>query len=246
MEKYKYCHRLVRYFPRKTHGFLHGFVIFDIKDFYASIKEKLLIKALKFAEPYTDISDEDKRMINHSRKSLLFNNQQAWIKKESGLFDVTMGAYDGAEVCELVGSFLLHQLSKKYNKKDIGLYRDDGLAVFKNKSGPQAERIKKDFQKIFRENDLNIVIKCNLKTVNYLDVTLKLLNNTYKPFCKPNNEINYIHKESNHPLSIIKQVSFLIELRLSSLSSNEKIFNESTPIYQEALKKSGYGYKLKY
>ena len=148
-----------------------------------------------------------------------------------------MGAYDGAEVCELVGSFLLHQLSKKYNKKDIGLYRDDGLAVFKNKSGPQAERIKKDFQKIFRENDLNIVIKCNLKIVDYLDVTLNLLNNTYKPFSKSNNEINYIHKEFNHPPSITKQVPFSIESHLSSLSSGEKIFNESTPIYQEALKK---------
>ena len=107
------------------------------------------MKPLKLAESFTDISDEDECIINHSRKSLLFNNQQAWIKKESGFFDVTMGACDGAEVCELVGSFLLHQLSKKYNKKDIGLYRDDGLAVFKNKSGPQAERIKKDFQKKF-------------------------------------------------------------------------------------------------
>ena len=86
----------------------HSFVIFDIKDFYPSIKEKLWIKALKFAESYTDISDEDKKIINHSRKSLLFNNQQAWIKKESGLLDVTMVAYDGAEVCGLVGSFLLH------------------------------------------------------------------------------------------------------------------------------------------
>ena len=59
-----------------------------------------------------------------------------------------MGAYDSAEVCELVGSFLFHQLSNKYDRKDIGLYRDDGLAVFKNKCGPEAERIKKDFQKI--------------------------------------------------------------------------------------------------
>ena len=158
----------------------------------------------------------------------------------------TMGTYDGAEVCELVGSFLLHQLSNKYNKKDIGLYREDGLAVFKNKSGPQVERIKKDFQNVFRENDLNIVIKCNRKIVDYLDITLNFLNNTYKPFSKLNNEINYIHKESNHPPSMIKQILFSIESRLSSLSSNEKIFNESTPICQEALKKSGYDYKLKY
>ena len=64
---------------------------------------------------------------------------------------------------ELVGSFLLYQLSNKYNKKDIRLYQDDGLAVFKSKSDSQAERIKKGFQNIFRENDLNIVIKCNFK-----------------------------------------------------------------------------------
>ena len=44
---------------------LHRFVIFDIKNFYSSIKEKLLIKTLKFAESYTDISDEEKRKINH-------------------------------------------------------------------------------------------------------------------------------------------------------------------------------------
>ena len=44
---------------------LHSFVIFGTKDFYPSIKEKLLIKALKFAESYTDISDEDKRIMNH-------------------------------------------------------------------------------------------------------------------------------------------------------------------------------------
>ena len=112
------------------------------------------------------------------------------------------------------------------------------MAVFKNKS-PQVEQIKKDFQKIFRKNDLNIVIKCNLNIVDYLDVTLNLLNNTYKSFSKPKNEINYNHKESNHPPSIIKQVPFSVESRLSSLSSNEKIFNESTPIYQEALKNLG-------
>ena len=156
-----------------------------------------------------------------------------------------MGAYDGAGVCELVGSFLLHQLSNKYNKKDIGSYRDDGLTVFENKSCRQAERIKKDFQKIFRENGLNIVIKCNLNIFDYLDVTLNLLNSTYKPFSKRINDINYIHKESNHPSSIIKQIPS-IESRLSSLYSNEKVFNESTPIYQEVLKKSGYDYKLKY
>ena len=150
------------------------FVIFDIKDFYPSVKESLLKQSLDFAEKYIKVTSEDKAIIKHARKSLHFNKQQIWIKKESGLFDVTMGAYDGAEVCELVGIFILYQLSRIYNKNDIGLYRDDCLAVFRNTNGPQAEKIKKHFQSIFRKNNLSIIVKCNLNTVDYLDVTLNL------------------------------------------------------------------------
>ena len=104
----------------------------------------------------THLSDDDKAIIHHARKSLLFNDQHSWIKRYSGLFDVTIGAYDGAEVCKLTGNYLLYKLSKLYEKKDIGLYRDDGLAVFKNKSGPESEKIKKSIQAIFRENELKI------------------------------------------------------------------------------------------
>ena len=69
------------------------------------------------------------------------NKQQTWIKKESGLFEVTMGAYDGVEVCELVVSFLFYALSLEYNETNIGLYRDDGLAVFTNVSSAHCEKI---------------------------------------------------------------------------------------------------------
>ena len=122
------------------------------------------------------------------------------------------------EVCEAVGTFLLYQLSKNYNKKDIGLYRDDGLAIFKNVSGSKAEKIKKDIQKLFKDNHLNITIQCNLKIVNYLDVTFNLSNATYQHFCKPSNEIASIHKESNHQPSIFRQVTLSIESRLSKHS----------------------------
>ena len=49
-----------------------------------------------------------------------------------------MGAFDGAEVWEAVANFILYQLSTKCNKKDIGLYRAAGLAIFKNVSGSKA------------------------------------------------------------------------------------------------------------
>ena len=57
-----------------------------------------------------------------------------------------MGAFDGAAVCETVGNFLPYQLSKNYNEKDIDLYSDDGLAIFKNVSRSKAEKIKKDIK----------------------------------------------------------------------------------------------------
>ena len=142
------------------------------------------------------------------------------MKKQSGLFDVTMGAYGGGEVCELVGRYMLYLVSEKHNKKDFGLYRDDGLGVVKNKSGPEIGKIKKNIQKIFKENKLDIVIKCNMKLVNYLN------NSNYKPYHKRDNEILYIHKDSNHPLSILNQIPKSIEKRISTLSSNETVCNE--------------------
>jgi len=84
----------------------HSFMVFDVKDFYPSISEQLLRKALLFANSITPLTRDEKEIIFHSRKSLLFNNGEGWVKKGNKLFDVTMGtmgAYDGAEVCELVG-----------------------------------------------------------------------------------------------------------------------------------------------
>ena len=80
------------------------------------------------------------------KKSLFFNKPQSWIKKESGLFHVTMGAYDDAEVSELVEIFILYQLSHKYNKNNIGLNRDDGLAVFRNTSGHKQKKLRNIFK----------------------------------------------------------------------------------------------------
>ena len=63
---------------------------------------------------------------------------------------------------------------------------------------------------------------------------------------KPNNTPLYVHKDSNHPPNIIKNIPESINKRLSTISSNETIFNQSVKPYQEALHKSGYSYKLHY
>ena len=104
------------------------FIQLDIVEFYPSILENILDTAINFAKQYTDISDENLRIIKHCRKSLLYNNHEPWKKKETdSCFDVTMGSYDGAEVCELVGIYLLSLLANIIDKNNSGLYRLDGL-----------------------------------------------------------------------------------------------------------------------
>ena len=78
---------------------------------------------------------------------------------------MSMGAYDGAEVCELVGTYMLNVLSKKYNRNDFGLYQDEGSVVLENKSWPQSEQVKKNIQKIFKKHGLDVIIQCNIKVV---------------------------------------------------------------------------------
>ena len=44
----------------------------------------------------------------------------------------------------------------------------------------------------------------NLRIVNYLNVTLNLNDGSFRPHHKPDDIIQYVNKESNHPLNIIK------------------------------------------
>ena len=60
----------------------------------------------------------------------------------------------------------------------MGLYRDDGLIVPKNKNSQQTDRIRKKIVKIFKDTDFSIDITTNLVEVNFLDVTFNLLNGT--------------------------------------------------------------------
>ena len=106
----------------------YKFFMLDIKDIYPSISKELLNDALTFAETIINLDDQDKKIMYHSHKLLLYNQEQTWMKKGSDLFGVSMGAYDGVKMCELTGIFLLNLLGRQYDTKNIGLYRDDGLS----------------------------------------------------------------------------------------------------------------------
>ena len=123
-----------------------SFVVFDIESFYPSISEKLLDKAILLA---------------------YYWNQSPWVKKHGNEdFDIPMGCYDGAEICELVGIYIQSKLCKLMNKKDFGLYRDDGLGILRNTSGPEADRKRKSITKVFKECGLPITFEVNKKNQN--------------------------------------------------------------------------------
>ena len=154
-----------------------------------------------------------------------------------------MGSYDGAEICDIVGLYILSQLQKL--NINIGLYRDDGLAV-----GPQPPRelnkIKDRICQVFKENNLSITIQANQKVVEFLDVTLDLNTGLYKPFMKPNDTPVYVNKSSNHPPKILKNIPAAVNTRLSNISANEDVFMEAIPPFQNALKNAGYDFEMKY
>ena len=190
----------------------HSFASFDIDSLYPSTPESLLSKAISFAKNYTTISDRDIDIIMLCRKSLLFDNETAWTKKNhSSMFDATIGSFDGAEVCELIRLFLLNNLSEKYGKNNVGLYRDDGLVIPRNASGPQSEWTRKDITREFKKQGLNISISTNLKICDFLDVTLNLTDGTHYPYRKSNNETLYIDTNANHPPTIIKYLPAAID-----------------------------------
>ena len=55
-----------------------------------------------------------------------------------------------------------------------------------------------------------------------------------------------MHSRSNHPPNTIRNIPEAINKRLSEISSDEDPFNEAAPLYQEALRMSGYAYNLKF
>ena len=169
------------------------------------------------------------------------------------MFVARMGSYDGAEFCELVGLYLLNQLSIVIDKisgglfsggsgkgflsfRSVGLYRDDGLAAINNANGPKLDRIRKDIIALFKEEGLPITIETNFTKTDFLDVSFNLATKKYFPFRKANNTPLYINAFSNHPPTIIKQLPKRINKRISDLSCNKEEFDKVKSVNESALK----------
>ena len=218
------------------------FFQFDIENFYPSINEDLLRKALQWADDYSYISETAKDIIMLARKTFLYDGQYLWSKKDTHSFDVSIGSYDGAEACEIVGLYLLYKLTEKekvFEKEYIGIFRDDGLSVMTG-NGHQKDKKRKDVIRLLKEEGLSITWEINLTKVQYLDILFDLENNCYKPFHKLNSRLSYVGSGSNHPRKVLENIPEGINRRLSNISSNKKCFDEEKCDYQNAIKESGY------
>ena len=94
-------------------------------------------------------------------------------------FDVTKRSCDGAEVCELVGLYLLKLLTNEFGKHNIILRIEMMVSHVSTTFQIRNQRKFKKMCKIFKENLLNITVECNLAIINFLDVTFDLKPDTY-------------------------------------------------------------------
>lgn len=225
------------------------FIKFDVQEFYPSITEELLNKAIMFGQNYTKISEDEIKIIYNAAQSVLYHDEEVWVKRKNSnnpMFDITMGGYHGAEVCEIVGLYMLHELTKFIPKKFVGLYRDDGLMVTTKQSGQKTEKLKQQLHRFAKTIGLGFEIEGPMQQTDFLDVKLDLQKQTYAPFRKENNEIKYIRIDSNHPKTITKQIPSMIGKRISKRSINKEEFDKVSKDYNHALKQSGYHEEIQY
>ena len=74
------------------------------------------------------------------------------------------------------------------------------------KTPKQVEAIKREMCKIFKHNNLQITIEANKIVVDFLDITLDLRTAICRPYKKPDSNLTYIHRQSDHPPSMIKNL----------------------------------------
>ena len=233
----------IQWFQQLEHKEKLRFLEFDIESFYPNITRELLTNAIQWASTMVDIPQEDIDLIMLTKMSILVSGGETWVKKGQDPFDVGMGSYDGAEACDIVGLYLLSQLADLPIQG--GLYRDDALFVSSLKpkeNNKLLERIKATM----RENGLEIKAKCNATVANFLDVTFDLGNNQHMPYRKPDQVIEYININSNHPCHVLKNTVAEVAKRLSTLSSSKEIFDATKGPEQEALRRAGYMEELTY
>ena len=154
--------------------------------------ESLFKKSISFPKEYHHISDEVVKIKNHYRKSSIKVNF-AKRKKWESCFDMTMGGYNWAEICELAGIYILTHLATIIKKSNCGLYRDGNLLIVCNVNRQQTDPTNANI-KIFKDVGFSIEVQTNSKVVDFLDITFNL-------------NINLTKKQTIHCYMFLKEGS---------------------------------------
>ena len=126
------------------------------------------------------------------------------------LFDVTIGASGGAEVCELLKTF---SLASVYIMTTDCQYLKT-----------QLERIKKSLQKTFKDFGLEIAAESNLRIVNYLDVTLNINDGSFRPCDKPDDIFSTLTKNLTTLLILLSTCQHLLKNGFQTILLMKKYF----------------------
>ena len=106
--------------------------MFRACEFYPSISEKLLSKALDFASKYRPISRHERNIILHAKPSLLFSNDSTWEKKSSNdLMILRMMSFQLSQY-KLKGKFLLYISDKGNPLFDHGNYTQNLFPLYQH------------------------------------------------------------------------------------------------------------------
>ena len=82
-----------------------------------------------------------------------------------------MGMFHGAEICELVGLYLLSQILEII--PNVGLFIEKGLCV-SSATPRQNEIITNKICQVFEKTGLSVTIESNSILVNFLDITYNI------------------------------------------------------------------------
>ena len=77
-----------------------------------------------------------------------------------------MGANDGAEICKVVGLYILTEVHENIYFTSVDLFRDDGLAVIRSTSGSFLDKFRKKLISLFQDNELRITVNTGKTSIN--------------------------------------------------------------------------------
>ena len=163
----KYC---VKWFRDYDKNDKCSFIKYDIRDFYLCITEKAVDKVLKLAKEYIVISEDKTNIIKHCHKSIQYQNEELWIKKDvCGNFDNPMGSFDRAKLSQFIGCLLLYNLNSIIDSCNHELYMDYGLIIVDNCMLRKGNMIRKKLHRLFNKFGFKLYIQTNLEVTDYLD-----------------------------------------------------------------------------